>query len=105
MSKENQSGYMMEFAKLDVLDKLAKLSTPTLVILTRGDQVNWFEDRRDLTTLIRGAHFIPLESRNHILLEDEPAWNDFLVETRRLPGVKRAGPEPHSKAKELGLKT
>jgi pimeloyl-ACP methyl ester carboxylesterase len=95
----------MEFAQIDVLDQLAKVSTPTLVIHTRGDLVNRFEDGRDLATLISGAHFIPLESRNHILLEDEPAWRDFLVQTRRFLGVKETGPETSSKEKELGVRS
>jgi len=96
--------FLMEFAQIDVLDQLAKVSAPTLVIHTRGDLVNRFEDGRDLATLIRGAHFIPLESKNHILLEDEPAWKDFLVETRRFLGVKEIEPERSSKEKELGVK-
>ena len=29
-----------------------------------------------------GARFVPLESRNHILLEGEPAWGRFLAEVR-----------------------
>jgi pimeloyl-ACP methyl ester carboxylesterase len=103
-SPETAVRYLMEFAQIDVLDQLDKVSAPTLVIHTRGDQVNRFEDGRDLATLIRGAHFIPLESKNHILLEDEPAWKDFLAETRRFLGVKETGPEPSPKEKELGVK-
>src|SRR5205807_6985563 len=103
-SPENAVRYLMEFAQIDVLDKLAKESAPTRVIHTRGDLVIRFEDGRDLAILIPRAHFIPLESKNHILLEDEPAWKDFLVETRRFLGVKETGPEPSSKEKELGVK-
>ena len=103
-SPETAVRYLMEFAQIDVLDQLDKVSAPTLVIHTRGDQVNRCEDGRDLATLIRGAHFIPRESKNHILLEDEPAWKDFLAETRRFLGVKETGPEPSPKGKELGVK-
>jgi len=103
-SPENAVRFLMEFAQIDVLDQLAKVSAPTLVIHTRGDLVNRFEDGRDLATLISRAHFIPLESRNHILLEDEPAWKDFLVETRRFLGVTETGPELSSKEKELGVR-
>jgi DNA-binding NarL/FixJ family response regulator len=31
-----------------------------------------------LATLIPDARFVPLESPNHILLADEPAWEQFL---------------------------
>ena len=37
---------------------------------------------RLLATAIPGARFVPLESRNHILLETEPAWPRFLAEVR-----------------------
>ena len=66
--------------------------------------MNRFEDGRDLATLIPRAHFIPLESRNHILLEDESAWRDFLVQTRRFLGVTETGPELSSKERELGVR-
>ena len=33
-----------------------------------------------LATLIPDAHFVLLESANHILLEHEPAWDVFLSE-------------------------
>ena len=39
--------------------------------------------------LIPGARLVPLDSRNHILLADEPAWPVFVDEVR---GVPRAGP-------------
>jgi DNA-binding NarL/FixJ family response regulator len=32
-----------------------------------------------IATLIPGARFVPLETRNHLMLEDEPAWRDFLA--------------------------
>ena len=31
---------------------------------------------------IPGARFVPLEGRNHLMLEDEPAWARFLGEVR-----------------------
>jgi hypothetical protein len=33
--------------------------------------------------LIPRATFVPLESHNHILLNDEPAWKVFLEEVER----------------------
>jgi len=39
-----------------------------------------FEEGRLMAALIPGARFIPLESNNHILLETEPAWQQFLTE-------------------------
>ena len=37
---------------------------------------------RQLAALIPGARFVPLESRNHVLLETEPAWSRFRDEVR-----------------------
>ena len=32
--------------------------------------------------VIPGAQFVPLDSKNHILLEDEPAWPKFVAALR-----------------------
>jgi DNA-binding NarL/FixJ family response regulator len=40
------------------------------------------EEGRLLAALIPGSRFVQLESRNHILLEREPAWSRFLAEIR-----------------------
>src|SRR5204863_5627668 len=53
---------------------------PTLVLHSRGDQMNKFEEGRFLASHIAGARLVPLESSNHIVLEDEPAWPVFLDE-------------------------
>ena len=41
-----------------------------------------FEEGRRLAAAIPGARFVALEGRNHLLLEDEPAWPRFLAEVR-----------------------
>ena len=43
---------------------------------------------RTIAAMIPNARFVPLESKNHILLEDEPAWPRFLTEVRRFLGVE-----------------
>jgi KaiC/GvpD/RAD55 family RecA-like ATPase len=72
----------------DVLDLLPKVSAPTIVFHARGDQMIAFRSGAQLAASIRGARFVPLESRNHILLEGESAWKEFLLEYRRFFGVK-----------------
>jgi DNA-binding NarL/FixJ family response regulator len=70
-----------------------------LVLHPRGDARIPFDEGRLLAGLIPGARFVPLESRNHILLEDEPAWARFTAEVHAFlsegaePG---ALPEPFS---------
>jgi len=41
-----------------------------------------FESGRRLAGGIPGARFVPLESRNHLILEDEPAFPRFLEEIK-----------------------
>ena len=45
--------------------------------------MNDFEHGRLLATRIPGARLVPLDSDNHILLGDEPAWPVFVEEVRR----------------------
>lgn len=65
---------------VDAREYLAALDLPTLVLHARGDHMNPFHEARFLAAHIRGARLVALESNNHILLEDEPAWPVFLRE-------------------------
>ena len=67
---------------IDVREQAAALDVPTLVLHSRGDAMIPFEIGRQLAALIPRARFVPLESRNHVLLETEPAWTRFLEEVR-----------------------
>jgi DNA-binding NarL/FixJ family response regulator len=64
----------------DATRRLASLDLPTLVLHSLGDRMNPFICARQLASEIRGARLVALESDNHILLEDEPAWPVFLRE-------------------------
>jgi hypothetical protein len=37
---------------------------------------------REMASLIPNARFVLLDSRNHVLLEREPAYRHFLAETK-----------------------
>lgn len=60
--------------------RLAELALPTLVLHSRGDQMSDFSRSRHLAANIRGARLVALESNNHILLANEPAWPVLLRE-------------------------
>jgi pimeloyl-ACP methyl ester carboxylesterase/DNA-binding CsgD family transcriptional regulator len=64
-------------AVLDIEELLPMVRTPTLVLHAREDAVVPIEEGRLLATAIPGAEFIELDSRNHVLLEAEPAWQRF----------------------------
>lgn len=64
-------------AKLDISELLPQVSTPTLVLHSRDDEVVPIEEGQRLAAEIKGAEFVELDSRNHVLLEHEPAWARF----------------------------
>jgi len=66
------------FNALDVRAEAALLRCPTLVMHATGDLRVPFEDGRVLASLIPGAHFVPLDSNNHLLLKGETALSRFL---------------------------
>jgi pimeloyl-ACP methyl ester carboxylesterase/DNA-binding CsgD family transcriptional regulator len=68
---------MEAYSEVDVVDKLAAVRVPTLVIHGDNDARVPFSEGRTFATGIPGAQFVTLESRNHILLETEPAWSKF----------------------------
>jgi pimeloyl-ACP methyl ester carboxylesterase/DNA-binding CsgD family transcriptional regulator len=70
----------------DVTDEATRVGCPTLVVHARDDALVPFAEGRLLATLIPGARFVALESRNHILLADEPAWAEFRAELRSFLG-------------------
>ena len=69
-----------ERLKVDVTDLLGELRVPTLVIHAVGDQMADFAEGRILASSIPGARMVTLDSANHILLADEPAWPVYLAE-------------------------
>jgi len=86
-SPENAFRLLDELGKIDVVDLLKQVKVPTLVLHCRDDFVVPFEQGLRLAGLIPGARFVPLEGRNHLLLESEPAWPKFVTEVRRFLGV------------------
>ena len=66
--------------QIDIHYLAPKVRCPTIVFHARGDGVAPFDEGRSLAALIPGARFVPLDSRNHFLIEGEPAWEQFAVE-------------------------
>ncbi|WP_116808438.1 alpha/beta fold hydrolase [Steroidobacter cummioxidans] len=68
---------MLARSEVDVRELLPQLQVPTLVIHPVDDQVTPLNASRELASEIANAEFVQLESRNHVLLEHEPAWAQF----------------------------
>ena len=77
---ETGSRLLTTASMIDVTELVPRVHVPTLVLHATGDAVASFSQGRKLASLIPGARFVPLESRNHILLEHEPAWARFVDE-------------------------
>lgn len=73
-SPSNAARFQDAFGDIDVRHRLALVSVPTIVLHSKYDQRIPLEQGRALASGIPGAQFVPLESRNHILLDSEPAW-------------------------------
>jgi pimeloyl-ACP methyl ester carboxylesterase/DNA-binding CsgD family transcriptional regulator len=75
------------FGNVDICELAPKIACPTLIMHARDDERIPVDQGRQLAALIPGSRFVPLQSRNHILLEDEPAWNKLVATLRAfLPG-------------------
>jgi DNA-binding SARP family transcriptional activator/pimeloyl-ACP methyl ester carboxylesterase len=68
------------FQVIDVREQARRITQPTLVLHARGDLRIPFEEGRLMAATIPNARLVTLESKNHILLEAEPAWKRFLEE-------------------------
>jgi pimeloyl-ACP methyl ester carboxylesterase/DNA-binding CsgD family transcriptional regulator len=81
-STENAIRFREARSGVDLTDVLGGLDVPTLVIQGKDERINSFEGSRELASLIPGAQLTALDSANHILLADEPAWPVFVSEVR-----------------------
>jgi pimeloyl-ACP methyl ester carboxylesterase/DNA-binding winged helix-turn-helix (wHTH) protein len=82
-SPETGSRLLSTAATIDVTDLLPLVKVPALVLHATNDAVAPFNEGRKFAMLIPDARFVPLESKNHILLESEPAWGRFVEELRK----------------------
>ena len=81
---------MRVFNEIDVVDLLAKVRCPVLVLHSTGDRRVPFDEGRLFASHLADARFVPLDSRNHLILHHEPAWLRWVDEVRSfLPRAAR----------------
>jgi pimeloyl-ACP methyl ester carboxylesterase/DNA-binding CsgD family transcriptional regulator len=85
---------------IDVSDAARRITQPALVLHARNDRAVPYEEGRSLASLLPDARFVTLESENHILQEDEPAWPEFVSQVRAFLG----GDEPAADIGELSAR-
>lgn len=81
-SPENAVRIMQATGEVDISDLLPQVRVPTLVLHCRNDAGVVLDEGRRLAAGIPGAKFVALESRNHLVLKSEPAWEKFIGEIK-----------------------
>ena len=98
-SPENAVASRIARQAVDLGDELGRITAPTLVLQAVGDRMTTFENAPLVAAQIPNARLVPLESSNHIILADEPAWNVLLAEvTAFLEPERRATPQARTAA-------
>ncbi|HEX2254456.1 MAG TPA: alpha/beta fold hydrolase [Thermoanaerobaculia bacterium] len=101
---DNAAAMERAFYGIDVVREARSVSARSLVAHARDDAAVPFEAGRALASLVPGARFLQLASRNHVLTEDEPAWARFVAEVHEFLGSVRpetAAAEPRPDFPEL----
>ncbi len=80
---------------MDVTRAAAALDLPTLILHGRGDQRIPFEQGVTLASLITDSRLVPLDTRNHLLRPDEPAWAHLLDELDAFLAEDESTRSPH----------
>lgn len=81
LSPETASRLFRACHAIDVRELAKRVSVPTLVMHSRNEAGVPLECSREAASLIPGARFVTLDSRNHLVLEREPAYREFIDET------------------------
>jgi DNA-binding CsgD family transcriptional regulator len=91
-STENAARLYEFWSDMELSDIAPRVQAETLVAHARGDAAVPFEQGRLLASLIPNARLLPLESANHLLLPDDPAWPVFLSEFREFTRATTTAP-------------
>jgi pimeloyl-ACP methyl ester carboxylesterase len=86
-SPRNAHRLWKAFGGLDCSEAARQIDIPTLIVHSADDQVWSFEEAEELHSMVAGSQLVKLNSNNHILQAEEPAFADFVVEVDRFLGV------------------
>ena len=78
-SAVNAHRFLSAFGDIDVEHLLPQIQVPTLILHSRYDQRIPWDTARRMAAMIPDARLVTLESRNHLLLEGEPASEEFVT--------------------------
>lgn len=66
------------FNAMDVTHLLSEVRCPTLVLHAKGDVRVPFAEGMAIAAGIRDARFVPIDGVNHVVMADEPGWQQCL---------------------------
>ena len=90
---ENAARMIAEFPNIRILDMLPKINCPTLVLHSRDDGAVPVQEGRLIAARIRGARFVELPSRSHMVSPGDTGWQQLVEEVSAFMGW-------HTEAKE-----
>lgn len=104
-SPENAAKFVDAFNQINVCELATQVQVPTIVLHAQAEARVPFEQGRLLASLIPNAQFVPLDSKNHLLLEHEPAWQRFLREVEQFiqPSTATSPTEISSTSNSINL--
>jgi pimeloyl-ACP methyl ester carboxylesterase/DNA-binding CsgD family transcriptional regulator len=77
-SAENAVRLLDAWARVDATSAFPGVKARALVCHARGDQAVPISEGELIARSLPDARFVPLDSRNHLLLPHEPAWQEFI---------------------------
>jgi pimeloyl-ACP methyl ester carboxylesterase len=80
-------------SRVDVTPLMDQVRVPTLVLHARNDTVVPVAEGRLIAARIPSAEFVELDSKNHILLEHESAWQRFCLAVSEFTGCSPTATE------------
>jgi pimeloyl-ACP methyl ester carboxylesterase/DNA-binding CsgD family transcriptional regulator len=97
-SAHNAERILATFCCMDVRELAPRVAAPTLIMHVRGDAAVPYSEGRLLATMIPNAEFVPIEGENHVLIPDDPAFEQIGDEIERFLA---AGAEPTAQSARL----
>lgn len=97
-SAETAIRHREELDRLDVTDELDRIRCPMLIAHCRGDLRVPYSEGEFMSGRRPGARFVPLDGRNHIIMENDVAWAQFFAELRAFIPTGPVRDEPSSTA-------
>jgi pimeloyl-ACP methyl ester carboxylesterase/DNA-binding CsgD family transcriptional regulator len=101
ISPRNVVRLMRSLDRIDISGLLPSIQSPTLVMHARHDRRIPFAEGHLIANSIPNAEFVPLESKNHVLIEHQPAWRQFLDETARFVRANKGADAGNTEFLEL----